>query len=151
MSVTETYGELVERLREVATLQSCGSVLGWDEQTNLPRGGAEHRANQLGLISGLVHEKRTDPRIGELLGELEASGGLGEADSPMAANVREARRDYDRATKLPRKLVEDISRVTSLGQQAWIEAKPKSDFASFAPWLEKIVALKRILPHLSEN
>lgn len=143
MTTTETYDELVTRLREAATLGSCASVLGWDEQAYMPKGGAEHRANQLGMLSGMVHDKATDPRIGELLSALEESSDFDDADSPMAANVREARRDYDRATKLPKRLVEEMSRVTSLGQQAWIEAKPKNDFASFQPWLEQIVDLKR--------
>ncbi len=142
MGFAETYEEFVNHLREVATLSSCESVLGWDEQTYLPKGGVEHRANQLGLLSGMIHDKSTDPRLGELLEELAGSDEL-DADSPRAANVREARRDFDRATKLPKRLVEEMSKATSLGQQAWIEAKPKNDFASFQPWLEKIVALKR--------
>ena len=136
------YAELVEHLRTTAILESCGSVLGWDEQTYLPPGGAEHRANQMSLLSGLTHEQRTASHVGELLGELEQAD-LGPADGPMAVNVREARRDYDRATKLPKKLVEEMSRVTSLGQQAWIEARKQKAFPQFLPWLEQIVTLKR--------
>lgn len=143
MADTETlYAELVEQLRKTAILESCGSVLSWDEQTYLPPGGAEHRANQLSLISGLAHERRTAPRIGELLAELEQQD-LGPADGPMAVNVREARRDYDRATKLPQRLVEEMSRVVSLSQQAWIEARKQKDFPKFLPWLEQVVSLKR--------
>lgn len=137
------YDELIARLREAALLSSCGSLLGWDEQTYMPHGGAEHRANQLSLLAGLIHERTTAPRIGELLGELEAAGELGEPDDPKAANVREARRDFDRATKLPRRLVEELSRTTTLAQQAWVTARKNNDFPHFRPWLEKIVALKR--------
>ena len=140
--VKTLYAELVEHLRKTALLESTGSVLGWDEQTYLPPGGAEHRANQMSVISGLAHEHRTSPRIGELLAELE-HGDLGPADGPMAVNVREARRDYNRATKLPKKLVEEMSRVTSLGQQVWIEARKEKNFLKFLPWLEQIVSLKR--------
>lgn len=136
------YAELAEQLRKTAILESCGSVLGWDEQTYLPPGGGEHRANQLSLISGLAHERRTAPRVGELLAELEQQD-LGPADGPMAVNVREARRDYDRATKLPQKLVEEMSRVVSLSHQAWIEARKHKDFPQFLPWLEQVVSLKR--------
>lgn len=140
--VDEAYGELVEELRRAALLGSCGSVLSWDEQTYLPPGGAEHRANQLGLLAGLTHERATSPRIGERLAELEQAD-LGDTDGPRAANVREARRAYDRATKLPRALVEELSRTTTLGQQAWVAARKASDFGQFRPWLEKIVHLKR--------
>jgi carboxypeptidase Taq len=144
MSATPaSYDELTRRLREAELLGSCGTVLSWDEQTYLPPGGAEHRANQLGLLAGLAHERKTDPRIGELLGELEAARDLGEPDGDVAANVREARRAYNRVTKLPKRLVEELSRTTSLAQQAWVGAKKDSDFPQFLPWLEKVIALKR--------
>ncbi len=139
----QAYGELVAELKKTAILGSCGSVLGWDEQTYLPPGGTEHRANQLGLLAGLTHQSATSPQIGELLAELESNAELGDPDSPEAVNVREARRDYDRATKLPRELVEEISRTTTLSQQAWIDARKRKEFPLFLPWLEKVVALKR--------
>ncbi|MFQ5733905.1 MAG: carboxypeptidase M32 [Planctomycetaceae bacterium] len=141
--VTPTYEQLLGELKTVALLGSCAAVLGWDEQTYLPPAGAEHRANQLSLLAGLGHERATSPRLGELLAELEADGEPGDDDSAMAVNVREARRSYDRATKLPRRLVEEISRVTSLGQQAWVAARKKDDYSVFQPWLEQILTLKR--------
>jgi len=117
--------------------------LGWDEQTYMPPAGAAHRANQLSLLAGMCHERATSPVIGELLGEVEGALLVRDADSPVAANVREARRDYDRATKLPRRLVEELSYTATLSQQAWIEARKKSNFGDFQPWLQKMVALKR--------
>lgn len=134
------YDELIEEIRGAQLLRSCAAVLEWDEQTNLPPGGAEHRSNQLALLAGMIHERATSPRIGELLSQLEQNGNGSE---PAAVNVRETRRSFDRATKLPRKLVEEMSRVVSLSQQAWISARKEADFAKFLPWLEKIVKLKR--------
>lgn len=142
-NTAKVYEELVQRLRDAELLASCASVLSWDEQTHLPTGGAEHRSNQLGLIAGLAHDRKTDPRIGELLSQLETSNDLGDPEGDVAANVREARRSYDRATKLPKKLVEELSKTTSLAQQKWVEAKKNADFPLFQPWLEKVIGLKR--------
>ena len=139
----QAYEELTTRLKQTALLESCASVLGWDEQTYMPPAGAAHRANQLSLLAGMCHERATSPVIGELLGEVEGALLVRDADSPVAANVREARRDYDRATKLPRRLVEELSYTATLSQQAWIEARKKSNFGDFQPWLQKMVALKR--------
>lgn len=139
----QAYSELTDRLQSTALLESCASVLGWDEQTYMPPGGAAHRANQLSLLAGLCHERATAPQIGQLLAEVETSPLAAPADSPIAANVREARRDFDRATKLPRRLVEELSHTCTLSQQVWIGARKQSDFKQFQPWLEKIVALKR--------
>ena len=142
-SPEQAYNELIERLRTTAVLESCASVLGWDEQTYMPPGGAEHRANQLSLLAGMCHERATAPLIGELLAEIEGTALVADPDSVIAGNVREIRRDYDRATKLPKRLVEELSHTATLSQQAWIGARKKSDFRQFQPWLEKIVTLKR--------
>lgn len=139
----ELYSELTRLLRETAVLGSCSSVLGWDEQTFMPRGGAQFRSEQLGMIAGMTHERATSPRIGELLSELETSGDLGDPDDDRAVNVREARRSYTRATKLPRRLVEELSRTTTLAQQAWVKAREDAEFPVFLPWLEKMIGLKR--------
>jgi len=137
----KAYEELIAEQKRVATLNSCGHVLGWDRETYMPRGGVEHRANQLSLLAGLGHEWSTSPRIGELLSQLEAADL--EPSTVEAVNVREARRDYDRATKMPQGLVEEITKVTSLAQQAWIDARKADDFSKFESWLDKIIRLKR--------
>ena len=137
------YLELARLLRESALLGSCSSVLGWDEQAFMPKGGTQFRSEQLGLIAGLTHERATSPRIGELLSDLEAAGDLGDPDGDRAVNVREARRSFNRATKLPRRLVEELSRTTTLAQEAWVKAREDSEFSVFLPWLEKMIGLKR--------
>jgi len=139
---SDSYSELVTLLREHALLASCSSLLGWDEQTNLPAGGAGHRAEQLALLAGMVHERGTSPRLGELLDELQSQAQPAD-ETPRASVIREARRAYDRAIKLPRRLVEELSRTATLSQQAWIEARKQSDFGMFRPWLEKMIGLKR--------
>ena len=132
------YEALVKELREIGLLGSIGSLLHWDEQTQMPPGGAAHRAEQVSLLAKLVHERVTSPRVGDLL---DAA-----ADDPRddaVANVREARRTYDRAKKLPPALVEELARTGVLGQQAWAEARKNNDYPAFRPWLEKTIALKR--------
>ncbi len=137
------YLELIEHLKQTALLGSCAHLLGWDEQTYLPPQGGELRANQMALLSGMVHERATAPRVGELLSQLEEATGGSDEETPEAANIREARRSYDRAVRMPKRLVEELSRVTILSQQAWVEARQQKDFSKFLPWLEKVVTLKR--------
>jgi carboxypeptidase Taq len=88
----------------------------------------------------------TDPRVGELLVKLEDNGARNE-NGDAAANIREIRRAYDRAVKLPKQLVEEMARVTTRAQGIWQEARRANDFLSFEPWLQKIVALKREEAH----
>ncbi len=142
VETVSAYDELCTLLKEAATLGSVGSLLGWEQETYMPRAAGEHRAEQMALISGLVHDRVTSARIGELIGACEADDDVvGEPVSESAANVREMRRDYDRETKLPKSLVEELARVGSLAQEAWKEARAASDFARFAPLLERMVGL----------
>jgi carboxypeptidase Taq len=143
MTPDQAYSELIQRSRDVAMLGSCGAVVGWDERTYMPRAAAGHRGNQMALLARLVHEMVTAPRIGELLSALEGTSLVADPASDAGANVREIRRSYDRAVKLPRDLVEELARVTTEAQGAWQEARENNDYSRFQPWLERIVALKR--------
>ncbi len=141
----ESYGALIAYLKEAATLGSCNAVLGWDEQTYLPPLGAGHRAEQTALLAGLHHERLTAPQVGEWLATLEELLPAEPSEDEVAVwvNVRETRRRYDRATRMPRALVEELSRVATMAQQTWVAARRTADFGLFLPWLEKMVALKR--------
>jgi carboxypeptidase Taq len=68
---------------------------------------ARLRAEQLALLAAIVHERRTDARFGELLASCEQDAAL-TADPGSAANLREIRRDYDRAVRLPTSLVREL-------------------------------------------
>ncbi len=143
MDERTAYQELVRRSRELALLASCAELLAWDEETYMPPGGVENRSRQSAFLAGLQHERATDPRLGELLDELEDSELISDPRSAAAANVRELLRSFSRQTRLPRELVEEIAAITSLAQHEWAVARRNADFAHFLPWLERIVALKR--------
>jgi carboxypeptidase Taq len=143
MPLNAAYAELIRRVREESLLASCEALLEWDEETYMPAGGVENRSEQLALLAGVLHDRGTDPRVGELLHQLEGSELLADPGSAAAVNVRELRREYDRYVRLPRTLVEGVARTTALAQTAWATARARSDFEIFRPWLEKIVELKR--------
>src|SRR5439155_25756580 len=124
------YAELISRIKDYSLLGSCASVLGWDERTYMPRQGSAHRAEQMALLARLTHEMLTAPEIGELLEEVEGAPPVQEPDSVPAVNVREIRRSYNRAIKLPKHLVEELARVTTRAQQVWQEARQANDFAA---------------------
>ena len=141
-TTSSAYRELLEELREISVLGSIGGLLSWDQETMMPPRGVGLRAQQASMISELVHRRATDPRVEELLSAAEADPVL-RVDGEAAANLREIRRSLDRARKLPTSLVKELSETSSRAVQIWREAREKSDFAMFAPWLEKIFELSR--------
>ena len=143
MTPEESYAELIRLSRERSVLSSSLALLQWDAEICMPRGGVKHRGEQMALLAGLVHDRSTDPRIGELLANVEGTSLVSDVESVEAVNVRELRRDFDRETRLPRRLVEEMARVSALSSQAWSEARDRDDFKSFAPFLDQTFALAR--------
>jgi carboxypeptidase Taq len=149
MDQATAYRELIQGFKEYRLIDSIGAVVNWDQHTYMPPKGANHRADQMGYLAKLGHEKLTAARIGELLGMVEGAHfpspptPLPQGERGEMVNLREIRRVYDRAVKVPGRLVEEIARTVSQAQNIWAEARKKNDFPAFAPWLEKIVALKR--------
>jgi carboxypeptidase Taq len=137
------YDELAHELRETAVLSSTVSLLHWDEQTMLPVKGGEYRATQVAVLARMIHERFASAKTGELLERAEAEAGDLHADTQVAANLRETRQAYNRATKLPARLVEELTRTCVLSQQAWVEARKAADYRLFEPWLGQVLTLKR--------
>ena len=126
-----------EIFAEVADLNAAASLLDWDQQVNMPSAGAEARGNQLGTLEKLSHQIFTSDQVGRLLEELSSdAAGLSPDDEAL---VRVAKRDYDKNTCVPSAYITEMAMVTTRGQEAWVEARKKSDFSIFRPHLEKIM------------
>jgi len=138
-----TYEQLCAAAREATMLARIHELLEWDEQTQMPKAGGPYRAEQSAYMAGLVHQKQTAPEIGDWLGQLAGSPLAADQQSDAAVNIHHLRHDYEKKTKLPQSLVEQLARATSLGQQVWVEARAADDFKKFQPNLEEIIRLKR--------
>jgi carboxypeptidase Taq len=142
-SKNESIAELLDYMHEIEDLKALGNLAEWDQNTEMPKGAAEVRGYQMAALQGILHERWTTQRLGVLLSELSEVTRRSDYSDADRGLVREARRNYDRATKLPRKLVEEIARVQAASFEAWRRAREHNDFASFAPWLGRTVALQR--------
>ncbi len=147
MDIHKSIDKLAKIDREVMLYENISALLGWDQETNMPPGAVEGRAEQQSLIQGVLHDKMTDPIIGELLGAAGASEEQPGGDSSLSDQdqglVRQYFREFNRQTKLPRRLVQDFAAATSNAQPAWAAARKAESFAQFQPHLERITALTR--------
>ena len=135
------YKKLLKRSREIALVASAGELLSWDLETYLPAKGVVFRAEQLAHLSGHTHRLFIAKKVGDWIKACEDHGFAPESDE--AANVREWRRRYDRATKIPSSLAENFQRVRTHAREAWREARRQSDFSLFQPHLKKVVGINR--------
>jgi len=128
------------RWREMSLIDSTAAVLGWDEQVMMPPRGASWRASQFAMLAKLSHEILVSPSLGEALTTLASDG----SDPIVSAQAKEGLRRHERASRLSPSLVSEMAEVCSLAQPEWRKARQDSDHARFAPWLERIVRLKRM-------
>lgn len=135
--------ELKTRLMEIHDLNSAAALLAWDQMTYMPPGGAAARARQTSILERLAHEKLTDPALGKLLDELRPFEESQPYDSDEASLIRVARRDYERAVKVPPALVAEFFSHSAASFQVWSKARPENDFAAVQPYLEKTLDLSR--------
>ncbi len=141
--VQQTYELLCAHTRETALLGSIKSLLGWDQQTKMPAAANPARADQMGLLAGLIHQRQVDPRIGGWLDELAASPLAADPHSDSGATIRQLRRRYEKKIRQPQRLVEELTRAAAEGQQVWLAARRKDDFSMFRPILGRLFELKR--------
>lgn len=143
VSAEAKLAELKRRLLEISDLAAAEAVLGWDHSTYMPAGGATARARQSAMLSRMAHEKSTDPSLGRLLEDLVPYASSLPYDSDDASLIRIARRDFEKAIKLPSAFVARASEARSASYDAWTRARPQNDFASMVPCLERSVELSR--------
>lgn len=134
--------ELKNRLAEIHDLNKVSWVLGWDQRTMMPPKGAVVRAEQLATLNKVAHEKFTSDDIGRLLDDLRPYEENLPYDSDDASLIRVARRDWAKARQVPSELRAAITRASSQANAVWIEARKKSDFKLFVPYLQRNVELK---------
>jgi len=135
--------ELKRRLLEISDLDAVNSVLNWDHATYMPKGGAAARARHGAMLSRLRHERSIDPALGKLLDALTPYAEDLPYDSDDASLIRVARRDFEKAIKIPADYVARASANSSASYDAWTRARPANDFATMVPYLENSIELSR--------
>lgn len=136
---TQALSDLLAFQHETEALASIAGRLEWDQETMMPAGAAVQRGEESAAISGVLHARRTDPRIGDWLAACEGAR-MSQAD---AAKLRLIRRNYDRTLKVPARLAIELARVTSVSQGKWAAARAADDFAAFVPALQEVVKLRQ--------
>ena len=140
----DSYEEFLSLAREFSDLTHAQTLLSWDQETYMPPKAAQQRASSLGAMAGVLHEKLVAPRLIGLVTELSEA----QLEGDRRVNIRELKREQDRAAKVPQALVVKLTETESLAHGAWVEAREKSQFELFRPWLDELLELKREVAHL---
>jgi len=145
MDYQKKLTELKSLLAEVSDLNNAAAVLGWDQATYMPSGGAPARGRQMATLAKVAQEKFIDKKIGKLLDQLTKYEESQPFDSDDASLIRVTRRDYERALKVPPDFLAELNVHSAETYQMWTEARPADDFARVRPNLERTLDLSRKL------
>ena len=133
--------ELKSRATELTNLNNILALLQWDQEIMMPTAASAERADQFAVLSSIIHQKISDPKLGFLIKQAEE-----ETEDPTIADqalFRVLKREHDKNIKLPEAFVADFARLTSKALPIWVDARRQSDFTLFSPALEKIIAMCR--------
>lgn len=131
------FDELLAHVRQTEALGKVMERLGWDQETMMPDGAADQRGQEMAALEGVLHGRRTDPRLGDWLAAAVAP------DARGAAILHHVARSYRRSIKVPADLAQKLAQVTSVAQGIWAAARAADKVEDFLPTLAKVVALRR--------
>jgi len=137
--------EFSEHMAQINDLCCVINLLTWDARTQMPDEGTETRGHQIGTVARIAQERFTSPLTQELIDAAEKEIAEGSCDEFQIQAVAQAREAYQISKRIPLDLVTELNALKSISQQVWTEARKKDDFQSFAPYLEKMVALNQNL------
>jgi carboxypeptidase Taq len=142
-SAEAKLAELRRRMLEISDLNAAGALLNWDQATYMPDGGAPARARQGAMLRRLAHERSVDPALGRLLDELAPYAEKFPYEDDTASLIRVARRDFEKAIRIPPDFVARANAHSSASYDAWTRARPANDFATMLPFLQQALELSR--------
>ena len=139
----QEYAKLLKLWAEIDDLNCIGSVLHWDEQTQMPTSGSAARADHMATIARLTHARISSSELGNTIEKLLPWAEGLPAESDEGAIVKVAKREYDKATKISADLVDRMSDVRSRAFLTWLKSREEKDFAVFRPALEEVYEVSR--------
>ena len=134
-----SYDLLLEHLKKTTALEQVSGILGWDQETKMPSKGGVQRAEHMGALEGVLHARRSDPRVAEWIAAID----IKTLDTAGQTNVFEAQKAYRTATKVPADLAEALAKHAARSQGIWAKARAAQSVADFAPTLKEMINLKR--------
>ncbi len=141
-TITKSYQTLVGKLEEISHLNGVMATIGWDHQVMMPSGAAEIRSEQIAALAGVIHERMTDPHLEDCLDVLKEEN-ITSLSKIERCNIIEARRNVTLEAKVPKRLVQEMAKLSSQSHLIWVAARQENKFSDFAPILKRFLELKK--------
>jgi carboxypeptidase Taq len=136
----EEFNQLDEKISHYSSILG---LVDWDQKVMAPKKGRYVFAKATGTLRTEIFRLSVSQEMGQLLETLTVKEHHSLLDQVTRAKVREYNEYYQRSQAIPAKLFKEYSILTAQANDAWEEARENNDFASYVPFLEKIIDYKR--------
>ncbi len=139
--IKTAYKKLIELNKNLTIFSTAQAIISWDMETMMPPKAVNMRSEQLSLLSQIHHKMNTNPKIGKLLNSIIQNSNFDILNEVEKRNTHLIKKNYDEQTKLPAKLVTQISKQQAITVNIWKKAKASKNYNAYKSELEKLVAL----------
>ena len=141
MTLKEALEKLQELERANYAIGHASSVLYVDALTVAPKQSWRGRGETLGYLGELAYRAMVNPETGEVLETVLNSGD--QVDEKTRRQAEVLKEEYDNMHVVPMEEYVSYQQLLNEADATWREAKNKSDYAAFAPLLEKLIAYQQ--------
>ena len=148
MILSEAIEKLNELEKAAYALGHAQSILFVDGDTVAPKNSWKGRGKVLSYVGELMYRQLVNPETGEVLETILQH--KDETDEVTFRRAEVMKESYDDLHILPMEEFVAYQELTNESSAVWHDAKEKSDWNMFAPYLEKLIAARRRFASLKD-
>ena len=148
MILSEAIEKLNELEKAAYALGHAQSILFVDGDTVAPKNSWKGRGKALSYVGELMYRQLVNPETGEVLETILQH--KDETDEVTFRRAEVMKESYDDLHILPMEEFVAYQELTNESSAVWHDAKEKSDWNMFAPYLEKLIAARRRFASLKD-
>ena len=135
----ELEKEFLDFVKKMSAYNEALGLIYWDLRTGAPKKGVDQRSEVIGMLSSEVFKMSTSEEMAAYIANLSG----GEISGNTKKILEECKKQYDRNRKIPAEEFRKYVVLQSKAESVWEEARAKSDFEMFRPYLEKLVEMNK--------
>lgn len=141
--MSKTFDKLQPYLDKSMAFQTAKNLFEWDDQTTAPFGAAENTSRVVGIISDEYMKSLINDDVKRLLKKLQEPEEQDELSDTEKAIVKELLKTYEQLESIPPEEYRAFNELASVSSRKWAKARKDNKFDDFAPYLKKIIDLKK--------
>lgn len=141
--MSKTFKKLQPYLDKSMALQTARNLFEWDDQTTAPFEAADYTSKVIGILSDEYMKSLINDEVGKLLKKLQDKKEQEDLTDTEKAIVKELAKTYEQLESIPPKEYREFNELTSVANRKWSKAKKDNKYEDFAPYLKKVIELKK--------